>query len=1313
MDFSTDSTQYYDSRAYQLQDHHSSVLQHDQANRYAFNANSHMLPSNSHLAPSTASPLSHGNDDRSKVFSGSSTHAQQLYPGFGTHSTARDLSNTAQSLITTHDPGSDMEDGELSEGAGYSSSREPTSHPSQKVNGTPGTKVPNQNGLHQAEAAVRQKKEEQPRAVNGAMKHSPNVRPTNQVPISTNRKQGKKSLHDLQSGARHAVVQLQRHDIGYAQLLEENIHPDLLRKLYPDSLTNASQQTHDTTATSKPPIQTVQPHPLPKKLPEPTSRQQASTNPVHESMPGVPSMKSLKSATKQFPQARQLGQSDEKLPRTQAGASGEKAEVQKGPKHQQSTSVVEREPAVSKGLVSPINHNSSGGITSNALGSNDKLPAPDGKDNKSIAVPSTAPNSVHPSITHPMVKPAIPKAPAKPVDRKDYIARLQAAKAGKVASAAAAPQLSLGSTTQKALQESSPSISSQLGAASPVSTNSAKQLPAGQTTSPIDSSATAVSSPLSTVETKKREKTELARRKIEELKNRSNLPKVTQPANVESLLRVASPKEQPMPKELVVSQPIQASTTTTSSAIAPSTPQHAYFPLRNGTFSLPGLFMSTANDPSYHDTKALRIAAVQSEPHHLGEPETIPALPLIRDSLSSKPIPMPESSVPSFQEKENLVALTIGQVAQAQANGNPRKRPTAADFIEPMPSKFQRSYSYKADSSVVFEVSDDEADETDDESSDVEMSGYPGMKASQSRKIQVSQLATPDDLKSHQHLTLNDLRGMSDKSIASPNMVHPSPQISAKKDADGLRAREKEIEQMNLKIMEMEQRRKRRQEDISRTQTPGHATPSVKPKESNSHFQVISDGTKRLSEPPSQAVPTHETEDASHGEPAASKETIVQQQGESPKYSSDVQPPSEDMQSPIQADEQQLQRRKSEIQSSLSSADAAVEDLRLRLEALHKDEVDLQMQIQKQMDSKVVFQQELVKLLQAPSSSAALPGQSEDKIVKLREVSDDQQPVTNARLKQALDDNQATAVDSTGISDDPPTDREFNKTDLLPDTVLSTEAPSDQSLISGELAEDVMDISGSEDEADATEKILVSNTDAGQPAAESDSEEPYEPPSSFGGMETTSKPLADSSTQQQSLTNESLQEHDNLEANHTLPAMDNSTAIDAYVAAEDQPHEMAPPGHARSPVDSSDSDDYEPPEPVASVDLATLTSDNAAAAAESSSSPPDTNHKIQANPASPDVPPAIIDPDDHLSSNVSTVRELTQASNVADDMILVQMGSIPEGFSEEQRTAFVVGLRQTIQKIRVRKVKDFKTVASEIAAYRARFLGDSSKILPL
>ncbi len=64
-------------------------------------------------------------------------------------------------------------------------------------------------------------------------------------------------------------------------------------------------------------------------------------------------------------------------------------------------------------------------------------------------------------------------------------------------------------------------------------------------------------------------------------------------------------------------------------------------------------------------------------------------------------------------------------------------------------------------------------------------------------------------------------------------------------------------------------------------------------------------------------------------------------------------------------------------------------------------------------------------------------------------------------------------------------------------------------------------------------------------------------------------------------------------------------------------------------------------------------------------------------------------------------------------MVLVQMGAIPAGFSPQEGDAYVGGLRQVIQEIRGRKVKDFNQVAAEISAYRARFLGDRSKVLPL
>ncbi len=64
-------------------------------------------------------------------------------------------------------------------------------------------------------------------------------------------------------------------------------------------------------------------------------------------------------------------------------------------------------------------------------------------------------------------------------------------------------------------------------------------------------------------------------------------------------------------------------------------------------------------------------------------------------------------------------------------------------------------------------------------------------------------------------------------------------------------------------------------------------------------------------------------------------------------------------------------------------------------------------------------------------------------------------------------------------------------------------------------------------------------------------------------------------------------------------------------------------------------------------------------------------------------------------------------------MILVQMGSVQEGRTPAEVKQYIAGLKQIIQEMRGRKVNDFNTVASEIAAYRTRFLGDKSRVLPL
>jgi hypothetical protein len=78
------------------------------------------------------------------------------------------------------------------------------------------------------------------------------------------------------------------------------------------------------------------------------------------------------------------------------------------------------------------------------------------------------------------------------------------------------------------------------------------------------------------------------------------------------------------------------------------------------------------------------------------------------------------------------------------------------------------------------------------------------------------------------------------------------------------------------------------------------------------------------------------------------------------------------------------------------------------------------------------------------------------------------------------------------------------------------------------------------------------------------------------------------------------------------------------------------------------------------------------------------------------------------------VRMLTpEPLTSTDDKILVQMGAVREGETEEEKENYLAGLKEIINDMRRDKVKDFDIVAAEIAAYRRRFLRDPSRVLPL
>ena len=64
-------------------------------------------------------------------------------------------------------------------------------------------------------------------------------------------------------------------------------------------------------------------------------------------------------------------------------------------------------------------------------------------------------------------------------------------------------------------------------------------------------------------------------------------------------------------------------------------------------------------------------------------------------------------------------------------------------------------------------------------------------------------------------------------------------------------------------------------------------------------------------------------------------------------------------------------------------------------------------------------------------------------------------------------------------------------------------------------------------------------------------------------------------------------------------------------------------------------------------------------------------------------------------------------------MILLQLGLVPEGLSPAEQLAYSQGLKNLIRDIRSRNVRDFNAMAADITTYRANFIGDTTKVLPL
>ena len=536
---------------------------------------------------------------------------------------------------------------------------------------------------------------------------------------------------------------------------------------------------------------------------------------------------------------------------------------------------------------------SANGLTAAERVSNGAQPRRPAAQQVSITVPQdlTSNRSIHTST----------KTGDKGYDRKDHIARMLAARAGKPASIGTAsvlfspPSASKPITVQEPNPKPSPSVSLAEAKLPDVDRSQQKSTDSMAASNPERRSETVATSLVTEESTgnkpsrpreitpssphvadfqaKKKAQTELARRKMEALMNRNSTK--TQEEAVSQLVQPPVPTTNvlPIPATITPShKPSTAIIIPAASQAPPSSRSSFFSPTPGRQFSLPGLFMppasavATALDYENKDTATqLQQASLSTSSSQQFPTEATHQLTL-------------QSALPTLSVNKAPAETYISEAARAVSPTHEileksRKRPKAADFIDPPATRVKRLFGQNGDQSVVIEVSEDEAldgsleDVIVDLDIDQNIREVGQVTMNGSRKIQ--QPAVSDAQLQKRSIAVTNQQ-------TSTGATTPQAIQMYGKDSGGLKSKEMEIELMKRRIAEVEQRRRAKQSS-SRAQTPSNSKFSSPPKQSRASSEIVE--TSRAGSGPTSAI--IEVVDQAEGKeddaPAGEKETINQE----------------------------------------------------------------------------------------------------------------------------------------------------------------------------------------------------------------------------------------------------------------------------------------------------------------------------------------------------------------------------------------------------------------------------------------------------
>ena len=573
------------------------------------------------------------------------------------------------------------------------------------------------------------------------------------------------------------------------------------------------------------------------------------------------------------------------------------------------------------------------------------------------------------------IKSVTSKPQGDTMERKDYIARMLAAKAGKTL----AVKASFRSPAMTTLPDPNVADKQQTNSEASPSSNTTNDV------APISSAATDAD-----LEAKKRAQTELARQKMDALINRGNGQQVEprKPNKQELAVVAQSPPQESSPQvtsgsqaNLVVTAELQAFSLPQGRSPAPSTPRIAVDALSEtldfGAMpttplsGIPGLFMTSStplplsrSDVSLPTNQQMNAEAFPEQPlstTYLTHSQPTSAANLARsDSIS-----------PRFTNVETkFTSPVIANDAEKS-----RKRAKASDFIDGPAVKFKKTFGLGQPSRLIIEVSEDEANETSDADADEYLMDLEeDAKASQYKNVPEASVPTA------KQRSIRDLPPLSDFPSAKKSMpgsgidTPPGVQTPGKgKEQEDLRRKEEQIELMNRKIAEMEQRRKAKQ-TASRAHTPGTPArsgstpnPETSLAEVSKQSQAVTDVVQMIDENTGE-LEARKTQLAA-AEASMQEKLYIKEEARLAEVAKAENERVAAANAATSAELDQRRRRRAEIESGLPKLNAEVERTKTKLDVMKKQMEELEAELQLGVQGRETLMQELERLAMVAEES--------------------------------------------------------------------------------------------------------------------------------------------------------------------------------------------------------------------------------------------------------------------------------------------------------------------------------------------------------